>query len=356
MSESIPMSFSYDNLIIHSEIINGEPYFLAKEICCILKFSNSRKAIKDHCFSKDVTKRYTLSKGGKQQMIWINEAGLYGLIFGSKIPAAERFKDWVTHEVLPAIRKTGKYEVKEKLPEPVTSEQIIKVCKFSHKTFHDRDSNVILPILVLEEKILFQMQPILKCLHINWQSPTVSRLDPEDIYKVPYGTGILKFVGIDNLFRIIYSSHVAWAHHVQDWILYFVLPRLPHTKPFNMHMEQISQQEKEHFQLEEDKSLKFKDQDLINRVDSQYERNFRIDLEHIAVKAEHDPLMAGVFAGVLFKAYLNDTSRLIRIDQQIQRVKEHLSEKQEEDFNRGFKSSSKTISFQDLEKDVFDEE
>ena len=89
--------------------LNGEPYFVGKEIAEILGYSNSRKAINDHVDEEDkgVTKRDTL--GGIQEVTVINESGLYSLILSSKLPTAKKFKRWVTSEVLPTIRKTGGY-------------------------------------------------------------------------------------------------------------------------------------------------------------------------------------------------------------------------------------------------------
>ena len=92
---------------------NGEPYFVAKEVCDILGYTNSRKAIADHVDEEDkgVTKCDT--PGGKQNLTIINESGLYSLIIGSKLPEAKQFKRWVTSEVLPSIRKTGKYSARK---------------------------------------------------------------------------------------------------------------------------------------------------------------------------------------------------------------------------------------------------
>lgn len=357
MTNSNLMLFTYDNLVIHSNLINDEPWFLAKEICSALGYKRAAKAVLDHCYVDDVLKQDIIDRLGRpQKASWINESGVYALIFGSKLPSAEKFKNWVTHEVLPSIRKTGKYEVKSAATEPVTSEQIIKVCEFTHRPFKDSDNSVKLPILILEDKVLFRMQPVLAALHINWQSPLIRTLNQEEIYRIPYGKELVKFVTIDNLFRLIFSSRVAWSHEFQEWIMYFVLPRLPHTKPFNMHMDEISVKEKEFYQLEQEKGLKFLDKELIARPDSQYEKNFQVDLEAIAIKAERDALHAGLFAGVLFKGYENDIPRLTRLEQQIRKVIDHMTPEKKSDFERGFKASAKNISMQDLEPNIIDEE
>lgn len=98
--------------------INGEPYFVGRDVAEILGYSNSRKALADHVDEEDkgVTKCDTL--GGTQEMTVINESGLYSLILGSKLPTARRFKRWVTSEVLPTIRRHGVYAVDEVLANP----------------------------------------------------------------------------------------------------------------------------------------------------------------------------------------------------------------------------------------------
>lgn len=90
---------------------SGEIWFHGNDVCQCLEYSNSRKALSDHVDPEDVTKRDTLSAGGNQQANFINEGGLYSLIFGSKKSAAKRFRKWVTHEVLPSLRRSGKYEI-----------------------------------------------------------------------------------------------------------------------------------------------------------------------------------------------------------------------------------------------------
>lgn len=94
---------------IRTVLVDGEPYFVGKDVAEVLDYSNPRKAIKDHVDASDkgVTKCDTL--GGIQDLTIINESGLYSLIMASKLPTAKQFKRWVTSEVLPSIRKQGSY-------------------------------------------------------------------------------------------------------------------------------------------------------------------------------------------------------------------------------------------------------
>ena len=87
-----------------------EPIFCAADICRALGYSNGRKAISDHCDDGDVTKRDIIDNLGRTQAAtFVNESGLYSLIFGSKLESAKQFKKWVTSDVLPSIRKHGMY-------------------------------------------------------------------------------------------------------------------------------------------------------------------------------------------------------------------------------------------------------
>ena len=87
----------------------GEIWFCGTDVCNILGYQNSRKALQDHCKEAGVTKRYTTTTSGNQEITFINEPNLYRLIIKSRKPEAERFEAWVFEEVLPQIRKTGSY-------------------------------------------------------------------------------------------------------------------------------------------------------------------------------------------------------------------------------------------------------
>ena len=89
--------------------IDGEPYFIGKDVATALGYTNTQKAIRDHVDNEDkLTERIVLS-GQNREVVFINESGLYSLILSSKLPKAKEFKHWITAEVLPVIRKTGGY-------------------------------------------------------------------------------------------------------------------------------------------------------------------------------------------------------------------------------------------------------
>lgn len=103
---------------VRSLVINNEPWFVGKDVAKALGYENPSKAIRDHVEEEDkkvgvqnVTPYISDNLGRKQYPTFINESGVYSLIFGSKLPTAKKFKHWVTSEVLPTLRKTGKYEI-----------------------------------------------------------------------------------------------------------------------------------------------------------------------------------------------------------------------------------------------------
>lgn len=94
---------------IRTVIIDGEPWFVGNDVARALGYAKPRNAIATHVDEEDALKQGTLTNGGEQSALVINESGLYSLIFGSKLESAKKFKKWVTSEVLPSIRKNGSY-------------------------------------------------------------------------------------------------------------------------------------------------------------------------------------------------------------------------------------------------------
>ena len=107
---SIPASFSFENTSVRTLGTSDLPLFVALDVCNALGYKNSKDATARHVDPEDLIKSEIETKGGRQVVNCVNESGLYALIFGSKLESAKRFKRWVTSEVLPAIRKTGRYE------------------------------------------------------------------------------------------------------------------------------------------------------------------------------------------------------------------------------------------------------
>lgn len=96
---------------VRTVVIDGEPWFVGKDVAQCLGYTNPSKALADHVDDDDKLNNKTLSSLGQRGGWLINESGMYALIFGSKLEKAREFKRWVTSEVLPTLRKTGHYEV-----------------------------------------------------------------------------------------------------------------------------------------------------------------------------------------------------------------------------------------------------
>lgn len=112
--------FVFHGQEVRTVTINNEPWFVGKDVADILGYSKSRNAIALHVDSEDALKQGIPTSGGIQEMIIINESGLYSLILSSKLPQAKEFKRWVTSEVLPQIRQQGAY-----VPENLSDEAFI---------------------------------------------------------------------------------------------------------------------------------------------------------------------------------------------------------------------------------------
>ena len=93
---------------IRTVTIDGEPWFVGKDVALALGYSNPQKAIRDHIDPEDRTVNESFTVNGTM-VVLINESGLYSLILSSKLPSAKTFKHWITSEVLPTIRRTGGY-------------------------------------------------------------------------------------------------------------------------------------------------------------------------------------------------------------------------------------------------------
>lgn len=119
-------------------MIDGEPWFVGRDVANILKYKDTSDALKRHVDPEDKLSRCFTDSGQSREMYIINESGLYSLILSSKLPSAKRFKRWITSEVLPTLRKNGTYTLaaaeenveepkpKPKATRPLTSDDYIK--------------------------------------------------------------------------------------------------------------------------------------------------------------------------------------------------------------------------------------
>lgn len=112
VGETEVFNFSQEKAPIRVQLIHGEPWFVAKDVCAVLEIEKHRDAVS----RLDEDERGSLvvdTLGGSQKMTAVSESGLYSLIFQSRKPEAKKFRKWVTSEVLPSIRRKGYYGVKK---------------------------------------------------------------------------------------------------------------------------------------------------------------------------------------------------------------------------------------------------
>lgn len=136
--------FNFENHEVRSLLINSEPWFVVKDVADVLGYAKPLNAIAQHVDKDDSLKQgLTDSLGRQQKTIFVNESGLYALIFGSKLESAQKFKRWVTSEVLPALRKTGQYQVKELSGQELMAKALIEAQS----------------VLAAKDKVIEEMKP-----------------------------------------------------------------------------------------------------------------------------------------------------------------------------------------------------
>ena len=130
--------------------INGEPWFVGKDVAETLGYSDLNKAIAMHVEEEDKVNDKSSSSLGQRGGWFINESGVYSLIFSSKLPSAKRFKHWVTSEVLPSIRKNGGYIAGQ---ESLSDEELLsKALIVAQNKIRERDALIQKQAEVIEQQ------------------------------------------------------------------------------------------------------------------------------------------------------------------------------------------------------------
>ena len=138
---NLPVVFDYRGQNVRTVMVDGEPWFVIRDICEVLELGNVTWACQRLDADEFSSTKVVDSAGRSQETAIVNEAGLYSLVLGSRKAEARAFKRWVTHEVLPAIRKTGAYAK----PAQMSTEDLIILQAQSVKELKSR-------VLSLEEK------------------------------------------------------------------------------------------------------------------------------------------------------------------------------------------------------------
>ena len=136
--------FNFENHEVRSLLINSEPWFIGKDVADVLGYKNHNDALSKHVDGEDKdTIAIRDSIGRNRNTPIINESGLYSLVLSSKLPSAKKFKRWVTSEVLPALRKTGQYQVKELSGQELMAKALIEAQS----------------VLAAKDKVIEEMKP-----------------------------------------------------------------------------------------------------------------------------------------------------------------------------------------------------
>lgn len=186
--------FSFDNQQVRTLVINGQPYFVGKDVAEILGYKRTADAIRENVPDKFKGVGVLPTPGGKQRVTVISEAGLYKLAFKSHAKNAEKFTDWVASEVLPSIRKHGAYMTDEKIEEVLLNpDTIIKLAtelkaERERRSIAEQRVNELTPKasyydLVLSNKSLVTITQIAKDYGMSGQAMNHKLHDLGVIYK-----------------------------------------------------------------------------------------------------------------------------------------------------------------------------
>ena len=132
---------------VRTLVVNDEPWFVGKDVAEALGYKNTKDALAKHVDSEDKeilkSQNATLENIPNRGVTVVNESGLYSLVLSSKLPSAKKFKRWVTSEVLPALRKTGQYQVKELSGQELMAKALIEAQS----------------VLAAKDKVIEEMKP-----------------------------------------------------------------------------------------------------------------------------------------------------------------------------------------------------
>ncbi len=147
--------FNFESFPVRTLEIENEVYFIGKDVAEILGYADPSSAVSKKVDDEDKTTLPFQQPGSNYQtnVTFINESGLYALIFSSKLEAAKRFKRWVTSEVLPTLRKTGTYQVK-----PLTTQEQIQLIAQGNSELDERVTAIetTIPVFPGESKHIHQ--------------------------------------------------------------------------------------------------------------------------------------------------------------------------------------------------------
>jgi anti-repressor protein len=150
-----PQQFNFHGQQVRTVLVDHEPRFVGKDVAEVLGYANTRDALTRHVDEEDKGVSGITTPFGEQTMTIINESGLYSLVLSSKLPSAKEFKHWVTHEVLPTIRKHGAYMTPETIEKTLTNPDFIIKLATELKDEQARTAALTADNEVMKPKALF---------------------------------------------------------------------------------------------------------------------------------------------------------------------------------------------------------
>ena len=193
---------------VRTIMIEGKPYFCAKDVAGALGYAKPRNAVATHC--KGALKRGVLTEGGNQEMTFIPEGDIYRLIIRSKLPSAEKFESWVMDEVLPQLRQTGSYSM-TKQDSYMIEDPIERAKRWieeqEEKKMLEKENKKLLQDTKIQQQVIGELQPKADYTDIILKSN--SSMNVSQIAK-DYGMSAKKLNSILHDLGVQYKSNGQW--------------------------------------------------------------------------------------------------------------------------------------------------
>lgn len=200
-----PQQFNFHGQQVRTVIMDEEPMFVGKDVAEVLGYTNTSKALGDHVDDEDARGYRIVTPSGEQTAKLINESGLYSLVLSSKLPSAKEFKRWVTHEVLPTIRKHGAYMTPDKIEQVLLNpDTIIKLAT------ELKDEQARTAALTADNEV---MKP--KAIFADAVSTSHTTILVGELAKLPRQNGV--DIGQNRLFQTLRDQGFLISRKGTDW-------------------------------------------------------------------------------------------------------------------------------------------
>ena len=204
--------------------IDGEPWFVGKDVAEKLGYSKARKAIADYVDEEDKKHSYGVtirdSTGREQKPIVINESGMYSLVLGSKLPAANKFKHWITSEVIPSIRMNGGH---------ITGQENIEGRVMNEVQIFENEEFGSVRTTEIDGKTYFAATDIAKALGYTNPNKAVNdhcRAITKCSTPISGKIQSINFIPEGDVYRLIVRSKLPSAERFESWVFDDVLPSI----------------------------------------------------------------------------------------------------------------------------------